>query len=306
MGDRRFARPYEALRDAPNRAEALRALPDTHVIEALAHASREKDPLIANVLATEASNRMERARTIYENLWDGLVSVDARGHIVSINPAAAKMLGWAHNDLMGKDKHETIHYKDERGNAVHKEDCQMLHVLRTGDVAKSDRDVLVRRDGSTFPISFTAAPVRVGNEITGLVIAFRDITRQEAQEVEKASWLNLVDAVYHVHDELGIGMLIVDDGRIYYANDAFRAISGYSLEEVKAEVPNVFALVDAEDRASFKARLADIHVRGATPRPQTVKLIRRDGSTARVEVRVAKVNHQPGKVSRLVFVVRPV
>src|SRR5687767_9622206 len=109
MGDRRFARPYDAVKNAADRVAALRGLSDTEVVEALAHASREADPLLANVLATETTNRMERARAIYENIADGLLSIDAEGHFVSINPAGEKMLGWAHNELLGKDKHETIH-----------------------------------------------------------------------------------------------------------------------------------------------------------------------------------------------------
>jgi len=148
--------------------------------------------------------------------------------------------------------------------------------------------------------------VRVGKEITGLVIAFRDITRREAAEAEKTSWLNLVDAVYHVHDELGIGTLIVDDGRIHYANDAFRTISGYSLEAIKAEVPEVFAFLPTEEREGFQAHLADVYICGTTPSARRVKLLRRDGSQVPVEAWVAKVNHQPGKVSRLVFIVKPV
>lgn len=47
-----------------------------------------------------------------------------------------------------------------------------------------------------------------------MVLAFRDISQRKNHELEKAAWLNLVDAVYHVRDGLGIGTLLVDDGRI--------------------------------------------------------------------------------------------
>ena len=306
LGDRRFAHSYEIVRDATDRTAALHALPDAEVIAALAHASREKDPLLANVLATEAANRMERARVVFENMADGLLSVDAQGRVLSINRAGEKMLGWPHNELVGKDKHATIHPKDEKGIPIPKEDCRMLHALRSGEVARSEQDVLTRKDGTTFPISFTAAPVRVEGEVTGMVVAFRDITERKAFEQERASWLNLVDAVYHVHDELGIGTLIVDDGRIHYANDAFRTLFGYSLDELKAEVAEVFTLFPPDDRDSFKAYLADLYIHGTTPRPRKAHILRRDGSHVLSEIWVAKVNHQPGKVSRLVFVVRPV
>lgn len=306
MGDRRFERPYEEVKRAHDRGAVLRALSDAQVIEALAHASRETDPLLANVLATEAANRMARARAIYENIEDGLCSVDATGRIVSINPAAERMLRWPHNDLVGKDKHDTIHVKDGRGRPMPRDDCKMLHVLKTGQPAASDEDVLTRKDGSTFPVSFTAAPIKVEGEAVGMVIAFRDISERKRHEAERAGWLNLVDAVYHVHDELGIGTLIVDDGRIHYANDAFRTLFGYTLEQLKAEVSDVFALFPHDDREAFKAHLADLYIHGTTQRARKTKLLQRGGETVSAEIWVAKVNHQPGKVSRLVFVVRPV
>lgn len=306
MGDQRFARPYDAVKNAKDRVAALRALSDVEVIQALAHASREEDPLLANVLATETTNRVERARAIYENIGDGLLSVDADGHFVSINPAGEKMLGWAHNELLGKDKHETVHARDEKGRPIPKDECKMLHVLRTGQVAKAERDVLTRKDGTKFPISFTAAPVRVDGEIVGLVVAFRDITAAEAHEAEKSSWLNLVDSFYDVHDELGMGTILVDDGRIHYANDAFRTLTGYTLEQLTSEVSDVFALFPEEERDAFKAHLADLFIHGPTTRARRATLLRRDGSSVKAEIWVAKVNRQPGKVSRLVFVVRPV
>lgn len=305
MGDRRFARPYDALKHAGDRATALRALSDTEVVEALAHASREADPLLANVLATETANRMERARAIFENIADGLLSIDAEGRFVSINPAGEKMLGWGHNELLGKDKHLTIHSHDEKGRPISKDECQMLHVLHTGEVAKSERDVLTRKDGSTFLISFTAAPIRADSEIVGLVVAFRDISSQVMHEAEKDSWLNLVDSFYHVHDELGMGTLLVDDGRIHYANDAFRNLLGFSLDQLTTEVSDVFALFAPAERAEFKAHLADLYIHGTSTKACRTRLLRRDGTVLEAEIWVAKVNHQPGKVSRLVFVVRP-
>lgn len=306
MGDRRFARPYDAVKEAKDRAAVLRTLPDSEVIEALAHASRESDPLLANVLATEAANRMERARVVFENMADGLLSVDEEGHILAINPAAEAMLRWPHNDLIGKDKHQTIHPTDARGRSIPRGDCLMLGALHAGEVVRSEEDVLTRKDGTTVPVSFTAAPVRVEGQVRGLVVAFRDITERKRFEVERTAWLNLVDAVYHVHDELGIGTLIVDDGRIHYANDAFRSIFGYSLDELKAEVADVFELFPPGDREQFKAHLADLYIHGTTRRARKARLLRRDGVMVEAEIWVAKVNHQPGKVSRLVFVVRPV
>ena len=224
MGDSRFARPYKAVKEAPDRAAALQSLTDQEVIEALAHASRERDPLFANLLATEASNRMARARIIFENMADGLLSVDGEGRITSINPAAAEMLRWPPSELIGKDRHETIHHQDEEGSPLAMKDCQMRSVLETGRVARSEEDALTRRDGTTFPVSFTAAPVSVEGEVGGIVIAFRDITERRQREQELARRVAELEATIHsVHDAIYIG----DATGIHMANAVALEMLGF-------------------------------------------------------------------------------
>lgn len=49
MGDQRFAKSYQAVESAEDRLVAIQALSDAQVVEALAHASREANPLLANV-----------------------------------------------------------------------------------------------------------------------------------------------------------------------------------------------------------------------------------------------------------------
>lgn len=58
MGDRRYDRYYAAVRDAPDPARALRTLGDDEVVTALAGAASAGDRYRANVLATEALNRL--------------------------------------------------------------------------------------------------------------------------------------------------------------------------------------------------------------------------------------------------------
>lgn len=302
MGDARYAQPYERVRDAPDRAKALKALTDVEVVEALAHASREADPLLANVLATEASNRIHRATVIQEHVADGLVSIDAEGHITNINRAASALLGWPPEALLGQDKHSHVHNKDERGRPIPRDECRMLHILETGETIEYERDVFTRRDGSTFPVSYTAAPITADGKVEGVVVAFRDITERKRMDDDRVNWLNLVDAFYHVHDELGIGMVIVDNGHVFYANDALRDLLGYTLDEIHGL--DIFSLVAEEERQAFQAHLGGLFIHGTKDRPRRVRLQRKGGGTVEVEMLVAKVNHQPRGISRLVCVVR--
>lgn len=63
----------------------------------------------------------------------------------------------------------------------------MLRVIETGEPLTGQEDEFIRKDGSFFPVVNSAAPVREGAEIMGLVVVFRDISeRRAAQERERA------------------------------------------------------------------------------------------------------------------------
>lgn len=64
MGDARYGEHYRRLMEASDRAAHVRSMPDEALIQALAHASLSHDPYLANVLATEALNRMGRPRAV--------------------------------------------------------------------------------------------------------------------------------------------------------------------------------------------------------------------------------------------------
>ncbi|MFA5862461.1 MAG: hypothetical protein WDA16_12275 [Candidatus Thermoplasmatota archaeon] len=64
MGDRRFEKAYDEFTKAPDREEAVHRIDYEDLIHALAAASARHDPLVANVLATEALNRYRRRTPI--------------------------------------------------------------------------------------------------------------------------------------------------------------------------------------------------------------------------------------------------
>ena len=57
-----------------------------------------------------------------------------------------------------------------------------LQVLLTGVPLVNYEDVFIRKDGSFFDVVYSASPIRSGDEITGLVVVFRDVTEQKRAE----------------------------------------------------------------------------------------------------------------------------
>jgi PAS domain S-box-containing protein len=122
---------------------------------------------------------------------------------------------------------------------------------------------------------------------------------------ERRRWLDLVETFYHVHDGLGIGLVIVEEGRVFYANDAFRAMVGRTLDEL-ARMATLLDLASPEDREAVQRDFGAAVRAGRTTAPTRLSLLRSEGGRVEVEVTVAPAPQaSPEAPLRLVCVVRP-
>jgi PAS domain S-box-containing protein len=118
-------------------------------------------------------------RTIAQPVW----VVDPEGLIQFANPAAIAALGYDRpEDLIGRNSHETIHYRRPDGTPYPASECPMLLPRTTGTTVVRDLDWFFRRDGSMFPVSYASVPIEMSRG-RGAVVAFNDIeTRLQAEE----------------------------------------------------------------------------------------------------------------------------
>ena len=145
----------------------------------------------------------ERTRLIFESVGEGIHGIDLSGTIIFENSAAAKLLGYSIEGLIGKPAHATMHHSRKDGIPHPIADCAIHTTMYDGTAAGWRTKYLAQRRFS-FPVEYTTAPIRNDrNEITGAVVAFRDIThRMEAQN--RIRRLNRVYAMLS-----GINTLIV-------------------------------------------------------------------------------------------------
>lgn len=287
MGDRRFESAYRAMAQGAS-ANALAQLDDAQVIEALAHASRESDPYVANVLASEAMNRMRRARLVYEHIGEGVCLLGPRGELRELNPAAREMLAISPEALAAAPSHAILHAPGE-------ETCAVCRVMATGHEETCEMERLRTGDGALLSVSCVVAPVKVDHTIEGFVVAFRDAS-------ERAGWIALIEAFYHLHDKLGMGLVITDRTSIHYANDAFRAMVGRSLEDL-LELSDLISLADPADHERLREAF---RWTGQTVEPSRVRarLQRSDGARVEVDLFVTTTPEEPRL--RYVCLVEPV
>ncbi len=129
----------------------------------------------------------ERFRSAMNNLAEGLYTLDAEGRVTYANPSAGKMFGWTATELLGKKMHDVTHYKHRDGSPFPFHDCPGLQVLQKGVELHKREDAFIRKDGSFFPVVFSASPMRIGNEIKYIVVSFRDGTAQPSDGTSTAA-----------------------------------------------------------------------------------------------------------------------
>src|SRR6185369_11423852 len=118
----------------------------------------------------------ERKRAIMDTVAEGLYTVNTQGVATYVNPRAAILLGWPAAELVGRNMHDTIHYKHADGTPFPAEECAGLRVLRSGTHLANHEDAFVRRDGTVFPVLYSAGPLVENGVATGVVVSFRDDT----------------------------------------------------------------------------------------------------------------------------------
>ncbi|NWB27781.1 sigma 54-interacting transcriptional regulator [Pseudomonas gingeri] len=121
---------------------------------------------------------------LLSSVGDGIYSIDSEGLATFVNPAGARMLGWAPEEMIGKNIHRIHHHTHADGSHYPVEDCPIYKAVHDGMVHEGRQEVFWRRDGSSFAVEFTSTPVISDSRIVGAVVVFRDITERRTTELQ--------------------------------------------------------------------------------------------------------------------------
>ena len=135
-----------------------------------------------------------RAQLILQAAGEGIYGVDRRGHVVFVNPAAARMLGAAVPALIGRPLHDVLQHGPEPGCACVSATCRLLQPFRDEAPHRVTDELFQRPDGHTFPVEYVSTPLRDKDEVAGLVVLFKDITQQKQAEATIRQHTELLEA----------------------------------------------------------------------------------------------------------------
>jgi PAS domain S-box-containing protein len=142
-------------------------------------AGRERE--VAEARAAELSAGEARHRTILEAALDGVISIDERGRVTYVNPAAERIFGYRANEVLGRELAEAVVPPSLR-DAHRRGFARYLATGQTHILGRRIEITAKRADGSEFPaeLTVTRADLAGAPAFVGYV---RDITdRQRAEE----------------------------------------------------------------------------------------------------------------------------
>ncbi|SHG37170.1 PAS domain-containing sensor histidine kinase [Pedobacter caeni] len=125
---------------------------------------------------------MEQARllkAIIETAIDGIITIDNRGRIESLNPAALRLFGYALEEVKGKNISVLMPEPDRSGH-----DGYISRYQTTGEkrIIGKGREVKgLRKDGNTFPFRLAVSEVQYEDRViyTGFI---HDLSREKEAE----------------------------------------------------------------------------------------------------------------------------
>jgi len=230
------------------------------------------------VQAATVAAAEERSRLILGSVNEGIFGLTVEGIVSFVNPAAAGMIGFTPEDMVGQSMHERVHYARADGTKIPHEECSMYLTAKDGKSRLVSDEILWRKDGTSFPVEYSTTPIMRNGEVAGSVVAFRDITKR--REAEKRLQFtqyavdNAADTVFWVRPA---------DGGIEYVNESACRTLGYCRTDLlKMNIAQVNPDFGPERLAELMTQL---HEKGALTW-ESRRHVAHDGRTVDVEVTV--------------------
>ncbi|MFC1455148.1 PAS domain-containing protein [Microvirga arabica] len=153
-------------------------------VEKLLSVSRD---ITAAKEAEEALRQSQRRlNAVLNNASVSIFLMDDQQHCVYMNAAAEKLTGYTLAEVTGRPLHDVIHHTHPDGSHFPLEDCPIDRAFPEEHQVQGE-EVFVHKDGSFYPVAFTASPIH--NEeakAIGTIIEVRDISAEKkAQEHQR-------------------------------------------------------------------------------------------------------------------------
>ncbi len=128
-----------------------------------------------------------RTALILESAGEGIYGLDAEGRLTFGNEAAARIVGWHTEDVIGQKSHDVHHHSHADGSNYPREHCPIYAALKDGEIHRVDNEVFWHANGSAIPVEYTSTPILKDGKPDGAVVVFRDISERIQLQRERTA-----------------------------------------------------------------------------------------------------------------------
>ena len=139
----------------------------------------------------ELEARKQYIETILNNITAGVITLDARGSITTINPSARDMLALPKDNLIGKK------YTEVFNDSNYKEILENIQYGVSNNYPLTDKEVRINLDSQSAMLALTLSPLKhSNNEFSGMIVVLDNLTQLlKAQKI--AAWKEVAQRVAH-------------------------------------------------------------------------------------------------------------
>jgi len=139
-------------------------------------------------LASELSQVAGKAEVVINAIADGVIALNSQGIIQLINPAAEQIIGWGRQDALSLDYKSVLKLTDKNNQDLTPANDPISQTLATNKEVVTNNLSLTTKSGKKLLVSVIVSPV--GQLGDGVIVVFRDITKEKAEEREQAEFIS--------------------------------------------------------------------------------------------------------------------
>ena len=216
--------------------------------------------------------------TLFEGTKDGILIHDVSGNLIEANGQACQLLGYEKKELLNL-----------RWSQLGISDLLPEQMLFFSKISKKEDvnplDTMLRRkDGSTFRAELSSQRVRFrGTE--ALQSFIHDVSSEKTMDAKARE----VKEKYRVFIESSlVGVFILRNGAVHFANSMFEEITGYTNEELLEK--RFSGLIVPEDRKAVEEKETRREKGEEVPEQYEVRFLKKDGERIWCEVRACRID----------------
>ena len=149
---------------------------------------RQKTDDNTSSLKNKLSAVESKSDVVINAIDDGVLAISKDGNIELINPSAQQIIGWDQGDALGLNWRSVLKLVTSDGKDVEDLENPIAQSLSKNQPTHNDKLFLLTSSEKRILVSIVSSPV--GTEGEGVIVVFRDITKEKAEEREQAEFIS--------------------------------------------------------------------------------------------------------------------